>query len=374
MNILQLTAHFSPNIGGVETHLQDLVDGLVEKKNKVTVLTYQPLSTDISATWLEHKLNTTIIRLPWIRGWFYRLVESPILEFIYLFPGLFVVFPFVLVRKKIDVIHAHGLVAASVAIFWKIIFPKRVVVSTHSLYHFPKTGIYRNFVKLILAQADCCLCLSKKSVEELVRLGIQPTKIKQFVYWIDTSLFKPISFGNCKQMLQLEKKFVVLFVGRLVKEKGVGILLQAFKTLRKPVVLIVAGDGPMRDEVITMAQKYQTIRFAGRLSGKELVNYYNASDLLIVPSIHEEGFGRVILESLASGTPVVGSNRGSITEALDLSVGRLIDVSVANIKKEVTYLKNHPDVLKKLKQNTRSFAVRRYSKRNLQTILKTYDN
>jgi glycosyltransferase involved in cell wall biosynthesis len=111
MNILQLTAHFSPNLGGVETHLQDLVDRLVEKKNNVTVLTYQPLSTDISAPWLEHKLNTTIIRLPWIRGWFYRLVDSPILEFMYLFPGLFVVLPFILFRKKIEVIHAHGLVA-----------------------------------------------------------------------------------------------------------------------------------------------------------------------------------------------------------------------------------------------------------------------
>jgi hypothetical protein len=56
------------------------------------------------------------------------------------------------------------------------------------------------------------------------------------------------------------------------------------------------------------------------------------------------------------------------------TVGRLIDVSVENIKKEIAYLKNHPDVLKKLKQNTRQYALKRYSLRNLETIIKSYDH
>jgi glycosyltransferase involved in cell wall biosynthesis len=374
MNILQLTAHFSPNIGGVETHLNDLVKGLADKKNQVTVLTYQPLSTKIKAAFLEKKPRVIIIRLPWITGWFYSLVNNPILEFCYLFPGLFLAYPFVISKYRIEVIHSHGLVASTVAVFWNIIFNRRLIISTHSLYHFPRKGFYRQFVRWMLSQADVCLCLSKKSVQELIQLGIDPAIIRQFVYWIDTSLFKPKKVEKLKKLLGLDKKMVVLFVGRLIKEKGIGVLLQVFKTVHTKTVLLVAGDGPERDEVIKIAQQYKTVRFCGSLSGEDLVNYYNLSDALIVPSTHEEGFGRVILEALASGIPVIGSKRGSIPEALDKTVGRLIDVSVENIKKEIAYLKNHPDVLKKLKQNTRQYALKRYSLRNLETIIKSYDH
>jgi phosphatidylinositol glycan class A protein len=133
MNILQLSAHFSPNVGGVETHLDDLVSGLVKRKHQVTVLTYQPLSVDISAPVYEKKNGLEIVRVPWIKGFFDKLVDKPVLEFIYLLPGLFILLPVLLLRRKYQVIHVHGLVAATVAIFWKSFFQIRVVVSVHSL-------------------------------------------------------------------------------------------------------------------------------------------------------------------------------------------------------------------------------------------------
>jgi hypothetical protein len=89
MNVLQLSAHFSPNVGGVETHLDDLVAGLVKRKYQISVLTYQPLSIDVSAPFYEKNSRLEIIRVPWIKGLFYKLVNQPALEFIYLFPGLF---------------------------------------------------------------------------------------------------------------------------------------------------------------------------------------------------------------------------------------------------------------------------------------------
>lgn len=374
MRIIQISAHFSPNIGGVETHLDDLVKGLIDRKNEVIVLTYQPLTTDIAAPFFEKKGKLSIIRIPWLRGLFYLLVNKPFLEFIYLFPGLFVVFPFLLLKKDIQVIHAHGLVAATVGVFWGKIFGKRVVISTHSLYHFPKDGIYPKFVKLILSQAAICLCLSKKSVSELIQLGIVPSRIRQFVYWIDTFLYKPNSNKSFKKEIGVKKTFNLLFVGRLIKEKGIKILLQVMRNFKEDTKLIIAGDGPLRDEIIKEVQQSGNIRFVGKLSGSELVNYYNLSDLLVVPSIHDEGFGRVILEALSCGIPVLASNRGSIPEAMDSSVGKMVKISLSDLKKEIAYLKNHPDVLKKLKQNTRKFALKRYSEKNIKTIINSYDN
>src|SRR6266404_3275277 len=114
MNILQLTSHYSPNVGGVETHLTDFVEFLQKKNYLVTVLTYQPLVTKASWKMHEKDENLEIIRIPWVAGFFYSLVSRPILEFLYLVPGLFAMTPFVLQSKKIDVIHAHGLVAGFV--------------------------------------------------------------------------------------------------------------------------------------------------------------------------------------------------------------------------------------------------------------------
>jgi glycosyltransferase involved in cell wall biosynthesis len=373
MKILQLTAHFSPNIGGVETHLDDLVTGLLKRKHRVTVLTYQPLSVDVNAPIYEKKAGLNIIRIPWIKGLFYKLVDKPVLEFIYLFPGLFIVLPFLLLKNKYQVIHAHGLVAATVAIFWKFFFQMKVVVSTHSLYDFPTYGLYRDFVKFVLNQSNTCLCLSKKSVDELIKLGVSEQKIIQFTYWIDTTLYKPSSKVRLRKKFNLKNEFIVLFVGRLVKEKGLSLLLNAYKDIKGNQLLIIAGDGPLKDDVVKVVQENKNIRFVGRLSGKELVNYYAVSDLLIVPSIHDEGFGRVILESLAVGTPVLGSNRGSIPEAIDISVGKLFKVSISNIRKEIAYLKNHPDMLKKLSLNSRRYVLKRFSEKNIDTIILSYD-
>jgi glycosyltransferase involved in cell wall biosynthesis len=373
MNVLQLSAHFSPNVGGVETHLDDLVAGLVKRKYQISVLTYQPLSIDVSAPFYEKNSRLEIIRVPWIKGLFYKLVNQPALEFIYLFPGLFGVLPILLLRKKYHLIHAHGLVAATVAIFWKFFFRIRVVVSTHSLYHFPKKGIYRSFVKLILNQADGCLCLSKKSNDELITLGIPKQKLSQFTYWIDTNLYKPASKIKLRKKFNLNNEFIMLFVGRLVEEKGIKILINAYKNIKGNQLLIIAGDGPLKNYIMKVVQQNKRIRFVGRLGGQELANYYALSDLLIVPSIHDEGFGRVILEALAAGTPVLGSNRGSIPEAIDTSVGRLFKVSSSNIRKEIAYLKNHPDVLKKLSLNSRRFAEKRFSEKNIEKIILTYD-
>lgn len=374
MNILQLSAHYSPNTGGVETHLDDLVAALIKRKHRVTVLTYQPLSSPVSAPFMTKANGLQIIRLPWIKGLFYQLVDNPAAEFLYLFPGLFFALPFVLIRRKYQIIHAHGLIAATVGVFWGKMFSIKTVVSTHSLYHFPKQGLYRSFVQFVLSHAQCCLCLSKKSVEELISLGIDPERVKQFTYWIDLEQFQPMRSNNFKAQVHLQNQFVVMFVGRLIEEKGIRVLIKTIKKLKGRITLVIAGDGPLKDEVVKEVQNNEHIRYLGKLNGEELSFYYNLADLLVVPSIHDEGFGRVIIEALACSLPVLGSDRGSIPEALDDSVGQLANVTVKNLQKQITYLKTHPNVLKKLKQNGRRFAVRRYSEKNIETIINSYDN
>lgn len=370
MKILQLTAHFRPNIGGVETHLDDLVNALLKRNWDVTVLTYRPLTTNTKWMIYESKSGVTIIRIPWAPYFFYPFISVPLLEFIYLLPGLFIAAPFILIMKNPDVIHAHGLVAGFVACFWGKLFGKRVIVSTHSIYGFPKKGIYRNFATRIFKVADYCLGLSKKATYEILSLGIDKTRVKTFTYWIDLEKFKLID--KAKFNLGWNYKFIVLFVGRLVSEKGLSELLESAKNWDQNIKLKIIGSGPFESKIKRASSKCKNVEFMGVVNQDDLPLYYSGSDILIVPSTSEEGFGRVILEALACGTPVIGANRGAIPEVLSEKVGKLININPEKIKQTVEYFYKSRDSLAQLAKNCRGFAERRYSEKNVETIIKVY--
>lgn len=364
MKILQLTVHFSPNLGGVETHLDDLMSALVKNNYQVFVLTYRPLS--VKAKWQvwTSSHNYRILRLPWLPGFFNKLSPYPFWEFLYLSIGLFIALPFTLLFFNPEVVHAHGVTSGLVGVFWGKLFGKRVVISTHSIYHFPPSGLYGSLVRWMFKTADFTLCLSNQSHQEIIDLGIDPQKVGRFTYWIDLEKFRPLNKVESKKQLSWQNQFVVLFVGRLVPEKGIPELLKAAPIFKKGISLKIAGSGPMESEV----KPY----YIGRIAQDDLPTHYSAADLVIVPSTHEEGFGRVILESLACGTPVIASNRGAIPEAMDETVGKLIDVTPENISSTVNYLFRNPKDLDKISDNCRKFAEKRYSYHNADEITSTY--
>lgn len=368
MTVLQISVHFHPNMGGVETHLNDLVHALVKRDWKVVVLTYRPLTAKAKWRIYENEKNLEIFRIPWLPNLFYQLKSLPIFEFVYLLPGLFLVTPFMITLRNPQVIHAHGLVAGFVSVFWGKFFRKKIIISTHSIYQFPKKGLYANFASWIFKNANLCLGLSDQAVKEIKSLGIQ--KVERFSYWVNLERFKKIS--KAKEKLSWKNKFIVLFVGRLIIEKGLIELLEAAKIWNKNINLMILGTGPLESMIKRTSLKFKNIKFVGQMTQNQLPLYYSASDVLIVPSISEEGFGRVIIEALACGTPVIGSNRGAIPEAIDETVGRLIDIRSQNIKKEVEFLFNNPKELKKLSSNCRALAERRYSEKNADKIIKNY--
>ncbi|HET7098879.1 MAG TPA: glycosyltransferase family 4 protein [Patescibacteria group bacterium] len=372
--ILVVSIGFSPNLGGIETHFDDLVKALDDRGWKTWVLTYMPITTKVKAKLYEKRGNNIkILRVPWFGNLFYKLVGNPILEFIYLVPGLFFALPFFLLvkGKNIKVIDSHGLIAGFISVFWGKIFSKRIITTTHSIYNFPKRGFYRNFSFWIFNNSNKVLTLSKQSRKEILELGIPENKINVFKYWIDLNKFQEIK--NAKKILSWDDNFTVLFVGRLVPEKGIIELLSAASMWNKKIELRLAGGGPLENEIRKMAKKYRNIFYLGAISQHELPKYYSAADLLIVPSVSEEGFGRVILESLACETPVLGSNRGAIPEAMDSTVGKLIDISPDTIKESVEYFYSNPRELNKLSKNARKYALKNFSENNIRQIMDSFD-
>lgn len=110
-----------------------------------------------------------------------------------------------------------------------------------------------------------------------------------------------------------------VFVGRLVTEKGVSLLLNAYRSYcrrsESPYCLTIIGDGPEVDKLKQMANEYD-VCFKGLLTGQLLVNELNKHACMIVPSVYNEAFGIVALEGLACGCFCIGTDGDGVQEAI----------------------------------------------------------
>lgn len=107
-----------------------------------------------------------------------------------------------------------------------------------------------------------------------------------------------------------------LFVGRLVKEKGIETLLEAWKGLSGSFELKVIGDGPLAGRVAQAAAADRRIQWLGSRGKNEVLETMREAACLVFPSVWYEGFGLVIAEALATGLPVVASRLGAMEEML----------------------------------------------------------
>lgn len=116
----------------------------------------------------------------------------------------------------------------------------------------------------------------------------------------------------------------ILYIGRLSREKGIKTLISAYSELKTDKQLIIAGSGPLEDELKEQARDQENITFTGHLSGSELSNLTSHSRAVIVPSEWYENAPMSILEAMAYGKPVVAADIGGIYELIDHGVTGLL--------------------------------------------------
>jgi len=354
--ILILTPFFSPNIGGVETHLSDLTTEL-SKNNKVYVLTYSPLTTKTPWQAKEIHKNIFIRRYHWFGKNIFHIVEKyPLLDFIYLTPYLLIrsLIWLIFNHKKISVIHSHGFNGAFIGVILSKCFKIRHVTSTHAIYdHIGKFS--QILVKSTLVKTDHILCLSRASKEQLISWNIDQKKISIYRYWIDLNKFSP---------QKLPKRLTFIFVGRLIAKKGILLYLKLAKKFPQYDFLIV-GVGPEIKLVEKYAHSFSNIKYLGTKP------QYNLASVLITPSLYAEGYGRVVMEATASGLPVIASNLGGLPEALDSSVSILVKPSLKNFSKAIEKI-SHKVIYNKLQINCRQYALDKFSISNKSLITRWY--
>jgi glycosyltransferase involved in cell wall biosynthesis len=233
----------------------------------------------------------------------------------------------------------------------------------------------KTLLNRLLSRACVVLALSKAAQEEEARtLGLPEEKIHRFKYWVDLARFSPDDKKYCKRRVGVDNRMLVLYVGRLVQEKGLLTVLEIARNYqnRGDVMFGIIGKGPLEDEVKRQCEVYQNLVFFGGIPNEQLPPYYNSADLVIVPSIHEEGYGRVIMESLSCGVPVLASNRGGIPEALDETVGVICDPNLSSISDKLDVLLSGPRFLESLAGRCREFSVRNFGVKNADLIDQAY--
>ncbi len=139
------------------------------------------------------------------------------------------------------------------------------------------------------------------------------TVIPQF--GVDPATFRP----NAGEKSAPSTSFLIGYVGRLVEEKGVDLLLKAVAGLEGEWRLSILGDGPFKPRLLHLCRELgleNRVSFRQPLPSGEMPSYYRELDVIVLPSRTrrnwKEQFGRVLIEAMASGTPVVGSTCGEI--------------------------------------------------------------
>ena len=296
---------------------------------------------------------------------------------------------------RFDLVHLHYpfFGVANLVRKWKLRNPKKpLVVTYHMDTRAPswKGLFFKYYAKFwmprILGTADKLLVSSFDYLKSSDAARVYEENKKKWIelpFGVDISRFQPRDIPlDLSQDLNLDEDLpVLLFVGGMDSAhyfKGVPVLLQSLLFLKNnntPVQAVLVGDGDLRSNFELRAKSFgldNLVRFVGQVSNDDLPFYYNLADLFVLPSVNQgEAFGMVLLEAMASGTPVVASDLAGV-RTVAKEGGVVVPPNNPNALAEVIYgffSKSDQD------QAEWSFSVRRVveEKYSWQVIIKKLD-
>ena len=217
----------------------------------------------------------------------------------------------------------------------------------------------RSTIRKVLKAADVVLAVSNALRHEIIATGVSGIADKTRLSWnsVDVNKFSNTENNSFKKEYKLDDKPVVLFVGNLIKRKNVDSILEAKKIASSDYYLVVVGDGPLFKKLKKKVEdeNIHDVIFTGARNDVE--NIIPSCDVLILPSF-SESFGLVLIEALACGKPVIGSDVGGITEIITDNVGLLVDPKkVSSIARAIDKMINDNDFRYLLSLNARNRAM-----------------
>lgn len=383
MNILTFSPEYPPlQIGGLARHVEPLSEALVEQGHSVTVITQMASG----APEIENRNGVEIIRVNPLAinaPDFTSSVLQTNFEMVCRAGHLFVN------GKKFDLIHGHDWLVAMAARTLKHQLKIPLVMTIHATEHGRNQGIYTNLQRYIndLEWLACyeawrvivCSNYMKQEIQYLFQ--VPPDKIDIIENGVKPEEFAasvPTGFRN--QYADLKEK-MIFFVGRLVQEKGVQVLIDAIPDILSQYAdtkFVIAGKGPKMSELKDRAHQIgvaDRCYFTGFIDDETRNNLYQVCDLAVFPSLYEP-FGIVALEAMAARVPVLVTKVGGMGEIIEDGVDgiKVHPGSSHELAQGILRVLRDPTLAKKVKENGYQKAIDQYNWPNIaQKTSKVYE-
>lgn len=212
---------------------------------------------------------------------------------------------------------------------------------------------------------DVYIALTEFARQKFIQGGLPAEKI----------VVKP-NFVHPDPGFRMGKGNYALFVGRLSSEKGVGILLSAWKQLGGKIPLKIVGDGPLAPQVIEFLKSIPGTEWLGRKPLNEVYDLMGEAAFLVFPSEWYEGLPRTIIEAFAVGTPVIAADIGAMSSLV--SPGRtglhFRPGNIEDLTTQIEWALTHPEAMQEMRQEARvEFETKYTAQKNYEMLMDIYE-
>jgi teichuronic acid biosynthesis glycosyltransferase TuaC len=224
--------------------------------------------------------------------------------------------------------------------------------------------------KKVLENTEKIIAVSKAMKKAAENIAIPKEKIEVVYNGTDINQFCCNHEKDENTKFEDEKNYKLLFVGRIIREKGIWELLEAFLNVLvhyPNTELYIIGEGNEQKAIKQYCLDNNIndkVKFLGVLPHTELVKSYQNCDLFILPS-YSEGLPNVIVEAMSCGKPVIATNIGGIPEIVNSETGSLIPVKDTNsLSLEIINLFKNKELLRTKGRNARKMIEQRFNREN----------
>jgi glycosyltransferase involved in cell wall biosynthesis len=284
----------------------------------------------------------------WHRGLLWRLAFAP----------MFVALALAVLRnsRKCDIFHAHWTLSGIAVWCSQFVHQRPFVLTVHGsdIFVASQLPLMRAITRRMLLQSQRVIAVSQALADATLALVGAGRNLEVIHNGVDVERFAP---GPD------QRQPMILFVGSLIERKGLSYLLRALPAIIEKLprsCLVVVGEGPLRSMLENLAVSLgvsEHVSFKGAQSQQQVSAWMQQARVFVLPSL-EEAFGVVLLEAMASGTPVVASRVNGIPEVVPADAGQLVSAGdVEALAAAITAILTDSGLWRSMSQRARAFVL-----------------
>ena len=279
--------------------------------------------------------------------------------------------------EPIDVFHAHDWLVATTGIGLKHVFRKPLLVTMHSTEIGRREGLHTSTEKMIneteawlTYEAWRVVCCSDYMVQHVKwAFGLPSDKLAMVPNGVNPHAYEALEKQDLRDFrlkFALPQEKIVLYVGRLVYEKGIHILINAVPKILAKVdaKFVIVGSGYMQEQLSNIVKSMgleHKVLFTGFVDEENLLKLQKVADVSVVPSLFEP-FGIVALEAMAAKSPVIVSDTGGLGEIVDHDVTgvKVYPNNTDSLAWGITKILTDDNFSRKLRENAYKTVLEKY--------------